>query len=39
VANVRRLVVEPLGEDFERFGAAVERIVEALGLPTKFLRQ
>ncbi|MTD53081.1 MarR family winged helix-turn-helix transcriptional regulator [Amycolatopsis pithecellobii] len=33
VANVHRLVVEPLGEDFEAVCAAAERIVEALGLP------
>ena len=34
VATIRRLVVEPLGEDFESVGAAARRIVEILGLPT-----
>ncbi|RSM49048.1 MarR family transcriptional regulator [Amycolatopsis balhimycina DSM 5908] len=38
VATVRRLVVEPLGEDFVRLGDAVERIVEVLGLPTAILK-
>jgi DNA-binding MarR family transcriptional regulator len=38
VATVRRLVVEPLGEDFVRLGDAVERIVEILGLPTAILQ-
>jgi len=38
VATVRRLVVEPLGEDFVRLGDAVERIVEVLGLPTTILK-
>jgi DNA-binding MarR family transcriptional regulator len=37
VANARRLVIEPLGDDFVRLGDAVERIVEVLGLPTKVL--
>jgi len=37
VETVRRLVVEPLGEDFVRLGDAVERIVEVLGLPTSIL--
>jgi DNA-binding MarR family transcriptional regulator len=37
LATVRRLVVEPLGEDFVRFGDAVERIVKTLGLPTGLL--
>lgn len=37
VANVRRLVVDPLGDDFVRLGDAVERIVENLGLPTEVL--
>lgn len=37
VANVRRLVVDPLGDDFVRLGGAVERIVETLGLPTEVL--
>jgi DNA-binding MarR family transcriptional regulator len=37
VATVRRLVVEPLGEDFVRLGDAVQRIVENLGLPTAIL--
>jgi DNA-binding MarR family transcriptional regulator len=37
VATVRRLVVEPMGEDFVRLGDAVERIVEVLGLPTAIL--
>ncbi|MEV7094825.1 MarR family transcriptional regulator [Amycolatopsis sp. NPDC051045] len=37
LATVRRLVVEPLGEDFVRFGDAVERIVKTLGLPTEIL--
>jgi len=30
-------VVEPLGDDFVWLGAAVERIVEVLGLPTTVL--
>ncbi|MFC0430944.1 hypothetical protein [Kutzneria buriramensis] len=34
IANVRRLVVEPLGDDFLTVGAAAERIVRILGLPT-----
>lgn len=38
VATVRRLVVDPLGDDFVRLGEAVERIVEALGLPTTLLK-
>lgn len=38
VATVRRLVVDPLGDDFLRLGAAVERIVEILGLPTEVLK-
>jgi len=38
VATVRRLVVEPLGEDFVGLGDAVERIVEVLGLPTTLLK-
>jgi DNA-binding MarR family transcriptional regulator len=33
VADVRRLVVDPLGDDFKTVCAAAERIVEALGLP------
>jgi DNA-binding MarR family transcriptional regulator len=37
VANVRRLVVEPLGSDFARLGDAAERIVKVLGLPTSVL--
>lgn len=37
VATVRRLVVEPLGEDFVRLGDAVERIVENLGVSTAVL--
>jgi DNA-binding MarR family transcriptional regulator len=37
VETVRRVVVEPLGEDFVRLGDAVERIVEVLGLPTAIL--
>ena len=37
LATVRRLVVEPLGEDFVRLGDAVVRIVENLGLPTAIL--
>ncbi|MEV4050052.1 MarR family transcriptional regulator [Amycolatopsis sp. NPDC049688] len=37
VATVRRLVVDPLGEDFVRLGDAVARIVEKLGLPTEIL--
>jgi DNA-binding MarR family transcriptional regulator len=37
VETVRRLVVEPLGEDFVRLGDAVGRIVEVLGLPTAIL--
>ena len=39
VANVRRLVVDPLGDDFVRLGGAVERIVENLGLPTEVLKR
>ncbi|KDN16932.1 MarR family winged helix-turn-helix transcriptional regulator [Amycolatopsis rifamycinica] len=38
VTTVRRLVTDPLGEDFVRVGRAVERIVEALGLPTEILK-
>jgi DNA-binding MarR family transcriptional regulator len=38
VATVRRLVVDPLGDDFVRLGEAVERIVEVLGLPTTVLK-
>jgi DNA-binding MarR family transcriptional regulator len=38
VATVRRLVVEPMGEDFVRLGGAVERIVEVLGPPTTSLK-
>lgn len=38
VATVRRLVVEPLGDDFVRLGDSVERIVEILGLPTASLK-
>lgn len=37
VANVRRLVVDPLGEDFVRLGDVVDRIVESLELPTEIL--
>ncbi|WP_410616573.1 MarR family winged helix-turn-helix transcriptional regulator [Amycolatopsis sp. lyj-109] len=37
VATVRRLVADPLGDDFVRFGDAVARIVETLGLPTEIL--
>lgn len=37
VATVRRLVADPLGEDFVRLGDAVARIVENLGLPTELL--
>ncbi|SMD27105.1 DNA-binding transcriptional regulator, MarR family [Kibdelosporangium aridum] len=33
IANVHRLVVEPLGDDFRAICAAAERIVETLGLP------
>ncbi|MGK3206387.1 MarR family winged helix-turn-helix transcriptional regulator [Amycolatopsis sp. MEPSY49] len=35
VANIRRLVIEPLGADFVRLGDAVQRVVENLGLPTE----
>ena len=38
VETVRRLVIDPLGEDFVRLGDAVERIVETLGLPTEVLK-
>ncbi|ADJ44722.1 MarR family transcriptional regulator [Amycolatopsis mediterranei S699] len=38
LATVRRLVLDPLGEDFVPVGAAVERIVENLGLPTEILK-
>ncbi|GAB3147886.1 MarR family winged helix-turn-helix transcriptional regulator [Amycolatopsis sp. NPDC004378] len=38
VETVRRLVLDPLGDDFARLGAAVERIVENLGLPTEVLK-
>ncbi|MDL5159265.1 MarR family winged helix-turn-helix transcriptional regulator [Actinomycetospora termitidis] len=34
VAEVRRLVVDPLGADFLAVGGSIERVVEALGLPT-----
>jgi DNA-binding MarR family transcriptional regulator len=34
IANVRRLVVEPLGEDFMTVGNAAVRIVQTLDLPT-----
>ncbi|GAA3565444.1 MarR family transcriptional regulator [Amycolatopsis ultiminotia] len=34
VENVRRLVVEPLGADFLTVGAALERVVAALGVST-----
>lgn len=34
IANVKRLVVEPLGEDFLTVANAAERIVQTLGLPT-----
>ncbi|MBB4683255.1 MarR family winged helix-turn-helix transcriptional regulator [Amycolatopsis jiangsuensis] len=34
VKTVRRLVVEPLGEDFLAVGTAIERVVEALGVST-----
>ncbi|WP_033262888.1 MarR family winged helix-turn-helix transcriptional regulator [Amycolatopsis vancoresmycina] len=37
VATVRRLVLDPLGEDFVQLGDAVARIVENLGLPTELL--
>lgn len=39
VANVRRLVLDPLGDDFVRLGGAVERIVENLGLPVEVLKR
>jgi DNA-binding MarR family transcriptional regulator len=39
VANVRRLVIDPLGEDFVGLGSAVDRIVENLGLPTEVLKE
>ncbi|SEF20051.1 DNA-binding transcriptional regulator, MarR family [Amycolatopsis pretoriensis] len=39
VANVRRLVIEPLGADFVRLGDAVERVVDNLGLPTEVLKR
>lgn len=38
VATVRRLVVEPLGENFVSFGDMAARVVEALGLPTTALK-
>ncbi|MFC3452712.1 MarR family winged helix-turn-helix transcriptional regulator [Amycolatopsis speibonae] len=38
VTTVRRLIVDPLGDDFVPVGAAVERIVEVLGLPVGSLR-
>ncbi|WP_410592029.1 MarR family winged helix-turn-helix transcriptional regulator [Amycolatopsis sp. lyj-23] len=38
VATVRRLVTDPLGEDFLAVGDAVGRIVETLGLPTEVLK-
>ncbi|WP_206784845.1 MarR family winged helix-turn-helix transcriptional regulator [Amycolatopsis sp. MtRt-6] len=38
VETVRRLVIDPLGEDFLRLGDAVERIVETLGVPTEVLK-
>ncbi|WP_103349465.1 MarR family winged helix-turn-helix transcriptional regulator [Amycolatopsis sp. CA-128772] len=38
VATVRRLVLDPLGDDFLRLGDAVERIVAHLGLPTEILK-
>lgn len=38
VATVRRLVADPLGAHFVRFGRDAQRIVEALGLPTEILR-
>ena len=38
VATVRRLVMDPLGDDFVRVGDAVERIVKTLGLPTEILK-
>ncbi|WP_372662201.1 MarR family winged helix-turn-helix transcriptional regulator [Amycolatopsis kentuckyensis] len=39
VANIRRLVIEPLGADFVRLGDAAERVVENLGLPTEVHRR
>ncbi|MFJ7219212.1 MarR family winged helix-turn-helix transcriptional regulator [Amycolatopsis sp. NPDC098790] len=39
VANIRRLVIEPLGADFVRLGDAVGQIVETLGLPTEVLKR
>ncbi|MEU7785486.1 MarR family transcriptional regulator [Amycolatopsis sp. NPDC049159] len=39
VANIRRLVIEPLGTDFARLGDAAERIVENLGLPTEVFKR
>lgn len=36
--TVRRLVVEPLGDDFLPAGQALLRVVEVLGLPTESLR-
>ncbi|MGW5719953.1 MarR family winged helix-turn-helix transcriptional regulator [Amycolatopsis sp. NPDC003865] len=39
VANVRRLVIDPLGADFVRIGDAVERVVDNLGLPTEVLKR
>ncbi|MBE8518890.1 MarR family transcriptional regulator [Amycolatopsis sp. H6(2020)] len=38
IATVRRLVTDPLGDDFVRLGDAVQRIVETLGLPTEILK-
>ncbi|MGW4064554.1 MarR family winged helix-turn-helix transcriptional regulator [Amycolatopsis sp. NPDC004747] len=38
VATVRRLVLDPLGDDFVGVGDAVQRIVETLGLPTEVLK-
>ncbi|MFC3452617.1 MarR family winged helix-turn-helix transcriptional regulator [Amycolatopsis speibonae] len=34
IANIRRLVIEPLGDEFITVATAAGRIVEALGLPT-----
>lgn len=33
-ALVRRLVIEPAGDQFDELGSVAQRIVEALGLPT-----
>ncbi|MEU0535097.1 MarR family winged helix-turn-helix transcriptional regulator [Amycolatopsis tolypomycina] len=38
VETVRRLVIDPLGEDFLRVGLAVERVLENMGVPTEILK-